>query len=181
MERSVALLSVAKTKGLPSEKNSEVRSRLKQLIAEHFPGDQNGAADVMGVSQAYLSQFLGTDRGAGAKLLIGLERLEAYAARKRPTAGTVAQAVAPASNQHTPQPQIIPGTLPTYDPAAEDAMRWRALVEVGLRHQDVAAGFALLADMKFDGSQRAVSWGDYYSLAMSQLEELKKKPPKRRR
>lgn len=61
-------------KSLTPEHNKRLREIVLKLLAEDFGGNQTRAAQALGVTQAYLSQFVDPTRnhGAGPKLINGL-------------------------------------------------------------------------------------------------------------
>jgi transcriptional regulator with XRE-family HTH domain len=65
-------------KGLPEKHVAELRKLAKQLLKEppyDGRGGQARLAKAAGVSAGTLSAFLNGDRGAGAKVMIGLQRI----------------------------------------------------------------------------------------------------------
>ncbi len=61
-------------KAYASKVNTELRALAKRVKLQRFPGSgsQTAMASALGVSGAFLSEFLRGNRGAGLELLLGL-------------------------------------------------------------------------------------------------------------
>jgi hypothetical protein len=61
-------------KSLPEEQRAAARDFIQHVVDSHFNGVATKAAAKFGISQGYLSEFLGGGRGPGNKLLDGVAR-----------------------------------------------------------------------------------------------------------